>query len=164
MQTAGITFHPLDLSEHGKTPAGLPLYRIVLADSRIDKVFSEGVIHELPRYEACEGEWVLEKWRSAYDLTKMTPLQWQELLDSQMFGTAQMEYPTDGDYELSYPFEGSVDPTKARMICTMIEFDQNNYTDADRGLASKQAHEAKAFNADEMKSEIIKAALTKGNS
>lgn len=157
-----ITHHPLDLSEHGRTSSGLPLYRIVWADTRIDKVFSDGKIHQIPRYEGAEGKWIIEKWLSAYDLTKMTPLEYQELLDSQLFGDAQMEYPTDGDYELSYVFEGTVDPAKAHLIPTLIECDQNNYTDADRARAVTASAEKKTVNLAAMKDEIIKAALTRG--
>lgn len=157
-----VTFHPLDLSEHGRTPTGAAMYRIVWADSRIDKVKFEGHFHEIPRYEAAEGKWVMEKWLSAYDLTKMTPLQYQELLTSQVFGSAEMPYPTDGDYELSYMFEGNVDPTKAHQIASMINFDRANFTDAQRAQAVKDSSEQKAFNADELKKEIIKNALTRG--
>lgn len=160
---AEITFHPLDLSDHGKSSAGLPLYRIVWADSRVDKVLSEGTIYQIPRYEAAEGKWVLEKYLTAQRLTGMTPLEYQELLDSQLFGTAQMEYPTDGDYELSYVFQGSVDPATARLIPSIIEFDQKNFTDAERSQAVKDSAEKKHFDAEALKSEIIKSALTREN-
>lgn len=120
--TLDITVHPLDLSEHGRGPKGQPLYRIVWADSRVDRVVAEGRRYDLPRYEHVTGKWILEKWRSGADLTQMTPELWQAFLDAQPYGSAQMEYPTDGDYELSYTFEGSVDPATAHKIAAMIEF------------------------------------------
>jgi hypothetical protein len=161
--SASITHHPIDLIEHGRRPGGQALFRIVWADSRIDKVKSEGQIHELPRYEAAEGKWILEKWLSAYELTHMTPAQYAELLASQMFGSAEMPYPTDGDYELSYVFEGSVDPGKAHKIAAMVQFGKVNLTDAERAQGVKDAAEKKAFDLDAVKTEIIKTALTRGN-
>jgi hypothetical protein len=157
-----ITFHPLDLIEHGKTPTGLPLFRIVQGDTRLDKVKFEGRIHELPRYEV-GNKWVLEKWLSAEDLTQMTPEQYAAMLAAQIFGSAEMAYPTDGDYELSYKFEDSVDPGKAHAICAMIQFGKLNFTDAERAVALKKSAERKAFDADALKTEIIKTALTRGN-
>lgn len=157
-----ITKHPIDLSEHGRTPTGAPLFRIVRADTRVDKVRFEGRTHEIARYEAAESKWVLEKWLSAFDLTQMTPEQYESLLESQLFGSAQMPYPEGGDYELSYVFDGSVDVGKAHKIAAMIQFGHENRTDEERAQSLKEAATKKALDVESMKAEIVKTALTRG--
>jgi hypothetical protein len=160
--TLDITIHPLDLSEHGRGPKGQPLYRIVWADSRVDRVIANGRRYDLPRYEHAAGKWVLEKWRSGKDLTSMTPQQWQAFLEAQPFGSAQMEYPTEGDYELSYVFDGSVDPATAHKVAAMIEYGLMNTTTAERLNGIRVHHEQAAKEVDEKMSAVIQTALSRG--
>ena len=125
-----IKFHPLDLSEHGVTSGGLPLYRVVWAKSRITKLLYEGKVIELPMYDEMPltyGKWILEKWLSPMKYVGMTRDQWEAMFAAgPMFGAPKQEYPVDGEYELAHIFTGTVSAAEAREGIAKTESDLRN--------------------------------------
>jgi hypothetical protein len=139
--TASIKFHPLDLSQYGKNPQGLPLYRIVWADSRVEKIEQDGAMHEVPLYAGkADGKWVLEKWLSAQQFHGVDSLQWIAICKER---GVEMEYATDGTYEMTSGggiFPGEVTPALAHLWASQIDFGRENFTDADRARALREAY------------------------
>lgn len=156
-----IRVHPLDLSEYGKNPQGAPIWRVVWADSRVEKFYYEGIMHESPLYEMAAGKWILEKWLSAEKFVGMTRTAYSELMLSGKFGGVQMEYPELGEYQLSEVFPGEVVPELARLWASQINYDQANFTNADRARAVREGFEKSARLKEEAKLEKIKIALTR---
>jgi hypothetical protein len=129
-----MILHPLELREHGTTPGGLSLYRIVWADSRISKLGYEGKLHTFPRYEdqlLTHGKWILEKWLPAEKYVGMTRDAFETFLAAQP-GAPTEEYPTDGEYELVHIFAGLVDSAKVRQLIDHMEFRLRNVSLKDR--------------------------------
>ena len=129
-----MILHPLDLREHGTTPGGLSLYRIVWADSRTTKLSHEGKVYEFKRYEEqprAMDHWILEKWLPAEKYIGMTREQFESMLAG-MYGAPTEPYPVDGEYELVHIFEGSVDPAKVHALISHMEWRLANVSLADR--------------------------------
>lgn len=163
---ATIKLHSLDLSQYGVNPAGKPIYRVVWADSRVEKFESEGKMHLIPLYSGkADGKWVMEKWLSAEDFYGgMTP----EQLDFAGRGMGVgMEYDTSGVYELCTGgggiFPGEVTSKLAHLWASQINCDQANYTDAERARALREAYEESSKATDKKKDEVIMNALERTN-
>lgn len=161
-ELSSIKHYPLDLSEHGLTPKGMPMFRIVWADSRIEKVGLGNEMHQIHLYDGkANGKWVLEKWLPVEKLVGMTREQYEELLTGPMFGGVQMEYPVDGDYEMVAVFKDSVTPAYAHQLCSMVNCDQANFTNAERAQALRESLEKKEAETEEAKDNVIMNALNK---
>lgn len=160
-----IKVHSLDLSEYGKNPAGKPIYRVVWADSRVEKYEVEGKIHQVPLYAGkADGKWVMEKWLSAEDFYGMTSQQFAEAQKQMGVG---MEFDTSGTYELCTGgggiFPGEVTPKLAHLWASQINCDQANYTDAERARALREAYEESTKEAEKKKDAVIMNALERTN-
>jgi hypothetical protein len=158
---ASIKIHPLDLSEYGLNPAGKPIYRVVWADSRVEKFEHEGKMHQVPLYAGkADGKWVMEKWLSSEDFYGMNREQFAEIQRQMGVG---MEFAADGTYELCTGgggiFPGEVTPRLAHLWASQINCDQTNHTDAERALALREAYEESAKAAEKKKDEVIMNAL-----
>ena len=148
MQSAlEITFHPLDLTRHGKTPTGEALYRVVWADSRKTTVIANHKKHVLPRYlhgdeASAAGKWVMEKWVSPEVLLGMTREGWDEFV-KHIPQAAQEEWPEHGDYELSYVFPAEVDDAMVHKMLDAHEYRLRKLTDQERKVELEAIEEEK---------------------
>jgi hypothetical protein len=160
-----IKLHPLDLSEYGTNPAGKPVYRVVWADSRIEKYEYQGKIVHVPLYAGkADGKWILEKWLSAQDFYGMT--QEHLAIKATEMGVG-MEYDPAGTYELCTGgggiFPGEVTPRLAHLWASQINCDRANYTDAERAQALRDAYEESRKANDKKKDDVILTALERTN-
>lgn len=147
-----INIHPLDLSRFGKTPQGKPVYRVVWADSRIEKAEYEGRMYDVPLYtDKAAGKWILEKWLPADRFAGTREAFEKSCRDMGV----NMEYPADGEYELSAIFPGEVVPELAYFWAGGINYDQANHTPAERARALREAYALSQKQAGEKKEELI---------
>jgi hypothetical protein len=142
-----ITFHPIDLTRHGKNPAGQAVYRVVWADSRKSKVIAHGKVHVLPRYlhgdeSSATGKWVLEKWVSPEVLLGMTRDGWDNFV-KQVPQAAMEDWPEHGDYELSYVFPAEIDEALVHRMLDAHEYRFRELTASERKVELEQAEELK---------------------
>ena len=152
---ADITVNNIDLSARGMTGTGLPLFRVVWAPSRLDRVHNKesGELCSLPRYE--DKGWVLEKWSppEVYAGTR-------EAFEASMSAmSVAMEYPSEGEYEACYAFEHGEDVEKAHFVAKVMNFDRENFTFADRRLALQLKAEMDAKEVDQKRDDIIDRAI-----
>ena len=153
MQSAlEITMHPVDLSRHGKTPSGLPVYRVVWADTRTTTCLVQGKRHVLPRYVSgdgvdASGHWILEKWAPPEITMGMTREVWSELIAGfqSQFGVppAVEQWPETGEYELSYIFPGEVDENQVHRVLALHEHNLQAQSDFDRAKQLEAERDAK---------------------
>lgn len=111
MQNAAeIEMYPgLDLSDVGLSPTGLPLYRVVKAETRLEKMYdSEGTFREIPAY-LVDG-WILEKYLTSVEYAG-TPEQFQAACDEYGY---KKRYPTEGEYDCVCRFESGDEVQLAR--------------------------------------------------
>lgn len=157
-----VKIHPLDLSQYGLNPDGEPIYRVVWADSRVEKAEKDGRIHEIQLYEGiAQGKWVLEKWIPVELYLGMTAEQYREKCRQE--GVA-MEIPVTGTYQMAGGvFPGEVTARLAHLWASQINFDQANFTPADRARAYREAYEESLRLAEQKKDEVIYTALERTN-
>lgn len=160
--SAAIKIHHLDLSQYGTNPQGKPVYRIVWADSRVEKFEYEGKVCEVPIYAGkADGKWVLEKWVPSSRFYG-TPKQFE---DAQRMTGVRMEYAHDGTYQHcdGGVFPGEVTPKLAHLWASGMLFDQENHTNAERALALREAYAESKRIADEKKTAIIQKVVERSN-
>lgn len=150
-----IVIHSVDLSGRGLTPSGKPVFRVVFAPTRIDKVLNKetGEIVQMRRYS--EEGWVLEKWTDAETYAGAREA-WETV---NLAANVSMEYPADGEYEAVYSFSPGEDVTHADFIAKVMNFDRENFTFAERRLALKLKKEMDAKEVDRQRDEIIDRAF-----
>jgi hypothetical protein len=144
-----ITVHPVDLSRHGKTPSGLPVYRVVWADSRKSHVIRAGKRFTLPRYlpdnenpeASATGRWIVEQWMPPEQFVGMTREQYEDFLATFPSAAAE-EYPTEGDYELKWPLKGNVDEAALHALLEQDKFRRTTLTAADRKVEAEVIEQA----------------------
>ena len=158
MQKASeITIHAIDLSSFGKTPSGLPLFRVVWGKSRIEKLWYRETkqLLDLPMYPGCE-EWVLEKWMSGLDYAG-TP---EGFARQQQTTPIAMEYPADGEYAECMRFPNNESVSMAPKAVEMLLYGKTNITEAERIQALKLREEMKEKDLDQKTSDMIRDALS----
>lgn len=145
-----ITSHPLDMSVFGRSPGGLPLYRVVWADSRVTKLLYEGRVHEMPFYgpdTVTAGHWILERWLSPEKYIGMTREQFEQFVVSQRLPDGSLppteEWPSLGEYELAHVFTDHVSMEEVREAIAKTEYELANFTPAMRAQAIAQRFEDK---------------------
>jgi hypothetical protein len=151
-----ITVHAVDLSEFGKNPAGLPVFRVVWAPTRLEKIWFRETkqVQDLLRYPNCE-EWVLEKWMSGLDYAG-TPAAWAEV---QKKSPINLEYPTDGEYAECMRFPNNESVSMAKKAVELLVYGKTNITETERRLALQLREELKEKDLDTKTSDMIKDAL-----
>lgn len=151
-----ITVHAVDLSEFGKTPAGLPLFRVVWGKSRIEKFWYRETkqLFDVPMYPDCEA-WVLEKWQSALDYAGTPDAFARQLKNS----TITMEYPADGEYSECMRFPSNESVSMAPKAVEMLLYGKTNITEAERIQALKMREEMKEKDLDQKTSDAIRDVL-----
>ena len=140
-----IRFHPADLSIFGRSPGGLPLYRVVWADSRITKLFHDSEVLELPFYgpdTLTSGQWILERWLPPERYIGMTREKFETFVESQRGEDGELPpteaWPSQGEYELADIFSGHVDVEEIREAIAKTEHDFNHLSPFER---VKEVHE-----------------------
>lgn len=128
--TADITFYPdLDLSPIGTTPTGLPLYRVVKANTRLHNYYDESGAYCTDRiYPHLEEKWILEKWLSAEDFAG-TPEAFASA-DKQL--GIKRPYPTDGEYDVIYAFPNAEELALAYLYAKLAQWGKESLSFADR--------------------------------
>jgi len=157
MQNASeITIHAIDLSEFGKTPSGLPLWRVVWAPTRIEKCWWRETkqMFEVKMYPDRE-EWILEKWMSALDFAG-TPEGHAQMLAK---APISMEYPTDGEYAESMAFPNNEAVGMAKKAVEMLMHGKTNITEKERIQALRLREELKEKDLDAKTADAIKDVL-----
>jgi hypothetical protein len=151
-----LTIHAVDLSEFGKTPSGLPLFRVVLGKSRIEKCWYRETkqLFDLQMYPDCEG-WILEKWMSGLDYAG-TPDAFARQMKA---STISMEYPTDGEYAECMRFPNNESVSMARQAVEMLVYGKTNITERQRIQALKLREEMKEKDLDQKTSDAIRDVL-----
>lgn len=101
---ANLQHWPMALSRFGANPYGENLYRCVWAPSRRHIVYGEWPNGErkaswIQKYPEVGNMWVLERWMTPFEYTKMTPEKWN--LEMTLLGP----YPDRGEYEIAHVFE-----------------------------------------------------------
>lgn len=155
-----IKFHPVDLSQHGKTPTGLPLYRVVWGDTRKTKLIYQGKIRVIPRYldgEMTKGKWVLERLKGPEEFYGMSREQYLAM-QSNFPGAPTEEWSSDGDYEFEYAFDGEVDEMMLNKALAIAEFRRQNVSLAEKTLEAVAADEAQEKRQDEQFTELYERA------
>jgi hypothetical protein len=147
-----ITVHAVDLSEFGKTPAGLPLFRVVWAPTRIEKCWYRETkqIFELQMYPNRE-EWVLEKWMSGLDWAG-TKEGFEQMSAKMPIG---MEYPTDGEYAECMAFPNNEAVSMAKKAVELLMYGKTRITEKERIQALRLREELKEKDATQKTSDAI---------
>ena len=151
-----IIVHSIDLSEYGKTPAGDPLFRIVWAPSRIEKVWWRETkqIMEIKMYPNAEA-WVLEKWQSGLEFAG-TP---ETFANIQTKLSVNMDYPADGEYSECMRFPNNESVSMAKKAVEMLLYGTTRMTEKERIQALRLREELKEKEADDRTSAMIRDAF-----
>jgi hypothetical protein len=154
---AEITVHAVDLSEFGKTPGGLPLFRVVWSPSRIEKVWYRETkqLFELQMYPDSEA-WVLEKWMSGLDYAG-TPSSHAAQMEK---SPINMEYPADGEYAECMRFPNNESVSMVKKAVEMLLYGTTNITEKERIQALKLREELKEKDIDAQAEAAIKDCLS----
>lgn len=139
---------PMPMARFGTIPTGSmkgePIYRIVFAPTCRKLVFgqyADGYTGARPRpvHPSVGKKWVLEKWVSGWEDTKMTPAEYERWgpRDPQSGMLINGPYPHDGVYNHCWTFDAIEDISGVEHIINMIN----------RG-AKRSAAEVKANNAE----------------
>jgi hypothetical protein len=103
---------PMDMARFGKNPEGGNLYRVVFAPSVKKLVFgefSDGYVGAKvrPMYRELGNTWILEKWLSGFEDTKLTPAEYERYgpRDPQSNMLINGPYPYKGTYNFCWDFK-----------------------------------------------------------
>ena len=106
------SFWPIDLKRFGTNPKGEPLFRAVFAPTVYRNVFgqfADGFTGARARkaYANLGNVWVLEKWISGYEDTKLTPAEYERYgpRDPQSQMLINGPYPYNGTYNFCWDFK-----------------------------------------------------------
>ena len=76
----------------------------------IGRLQNEQAYHWVPKYRSLKNAWILEKWRSAFEVHRMTKEQWDLTMVDPVSGWLLLgPYPSRGEYELAWVFDKGVD-------------------------------------------------------
>lgn len=147
-----LTVHAVDLSEFGKTPAGLPLFRVVWAPTRIERLWWRETkqLIDVQTYPDCEM-WILEKWMSGLDFAG-TP---EGFAEQMRRAPISMEYPTDGEYAECMRFPNNEAVSMAKKAVELLLYGKTNITEKERIQALKLREELKEKDIDQKTSDAI---------
>lgn len=164
-----IIFHPVDLSAHGKNPKGLPIYRLVWADSRKTKLLYKGKIHIIPRYPILDPEladswplsedernkckknmrahWILERWMSPEEFVGMSREKYAEMV---IQFPHMEEFPSEGEYDFECWFPSEVDDVLVSRAIELRENRRKNVSSSEKRAEEAAAEELKEKQQDEI--------------
>lgn len=127
------TCYPMPMARFGVNPYGEPLYRLVYAPSvkkMVGGKFPDGYIgyRARPAYRHIGPHWIIEKWISAIELTRMTEEQYRSAYvdkETGLFPTGP--YPHRGIYH--YCETLSCNPAEANIDKLVMWLDHSKYVD-----------------------------------
>jgi hypothetical protein len=154
--TSELIHHDIDLSAYGKTPSGKPLFRVIWAPNRVEKLhyrITKQMI-EVKMYPDCEM-WVLEKWMSALDYAGPR----DSFDEQQKKSEINMEYPADGEYAECMRFPSNEAVRMAPQAVEFLLYGKANVSEKERIQALRLREELKEKDQDERASAIIRDAL-----
>jgi hypothetical protein len=139
---------PLPMRKYGLNPYGENLYRIVLASSRrklVGGTWPDGTTayHWTVRYPKEVQGWIPERWRSAFDYTGMTQMQYDQTHVDPVSGwLINGPYPSRGEYELAWEFEAGVAADSLDKIVGTLERSRyRSFSDVQRSNKAEYAKE-----------------------
>jgi hypothetical protein len=119
---------PMPMARFGLNPHGEPLYRVVFAPTVRRMIFGEfadGYVGARVRrsYPALGNKWILEKWISGWDDTKMSPAEYETWgpRDPKSGLLINGPYPYLGTYNEVYTFDNTEDVSGVHLIVEMVE-------------------------------------------
>ena len=111
-----LRHYPLPMRKYGLNPYGEPLYRIVFKDTRYHLVggfwwdTGETAYHWVPKYDQVKSPWILERWYTASEFTRMSQSQWDSTMVDPISGWLTLgPYPSRGEYDLAWEFQGGLE-------------------------------------------------------
>lgn len=104
--------YPISMSRFGTNPFGEPIFRLVYAPSVKKMIFGTDIKgetggHVRPAYRHIGEKWILEKWISGQQATKMTPKEYEDYgpRDPQSGMLLEGPYPSTGLYDHCWTFD-----------------------------------------------------------
>lgn len=146
------THFPRAMARFGLNPFDEPKFRIVFAPSvktLVGGQFADGFCgyRARPAYRNIGNKWIVEKWISAYDHTKMTPEAYElRFRDPQNGLCITGPYPTRGAWNWCHTFD-QTDPVNEnidQLIGLLIKAERNDPRDNQRAILDTMAREEKA--------------------
>ena len=118
---------PTPMAKYGQNPYGENLYRIVLRDSRrhlVGGTWPDGSTgyEWVPKYRKVSSPWVLERWYTSWEFTKMSRSMWDLTMKDPQSGWLLLgPYPDRGEYDLVWEFDHGVDSDNLDQIIAACE-------------------------------------------
>ncbi len=120
---------PINMGRFGVNPQGNPVYRVVFAPTVLKLVFgqfADGYVGARlrPKYRTIGNKWIIEKWITAWEDTKMTPAEYERYgpRDPQSGMLIDGPYPYAGTYNEVHTFEyENPEPGSIEKIIALVE-------------------------------------------
>ncbi len=109
--TVNLRHYPTPMRKYGLNPFNEPLYRIVFRESRrhlVGGTWRDGSTgyHWVEKYRQVSSPWILERWYTAAEFTKMTKTQWDTQMVDPLSGWLVLgPYPSRGEYDMVWEFD-----------------------------------------------------------
>lgn len=149
------THFPRQMARFGLNAYSEPLFRIVFAPSvktLVGGVFADGFsgYRTRPAYRNIGNKWIVEKWISAFEHTKMTPEAYDLAFRDPVTGLVLTgPYPTRGVYNWCHTFD-ACDPVNEnidQLIGLLLKAEKNDPRDNQRAILDTMAREEAADDA-----------------
>lgn len=149
------THFPRAMARYGLNPYGEPKFRIVFAPSvrtLVGGEFPDGFqgYRARPAYRHIRNKWIVEKWISAFEHTKLTPEAYELRFRDPRTGLCLTgPYPLRGVYNWVHTFDGC-DPVNEnidQLIGLLLKAERNDPRDNQRAMLETLAKEEKADDA-----------------
>lgn len=105
--------YPTSMVRYGLNPHSEPMFRVVYAPSVKKLIFGtngkgETGAHCRMAYRQIGAKWIMEKWLSGYEATRMTPKEYEDFgpRDPQSGMLIEGPYPSKGVYHHCWTFDG----------------------------------------------------------
>lgn len=147
--------YPVSMARFGANPFGEPLFRLVYAPSVKKMIFGtnskgETGAHVRPAYRHLGEKWILEKWISGQQATKMTPAEYENYgpRDPQSGMLLEGPYPSCGIYNHCWTFDadtlqGGIEGAVEKIIGLINKGSQRSLSEIQAGNRELDAKEEK---------------------
>lgn len=147
-----LQHYPLPMGKYGKNPYGENLYRIVLASTRLHLVGglwngeNQPAYHWTPRYPQVVAAWILERWYTAWEYTRMTQRKWDlTMVDPNTGWLINGPYPSRGEYDLAWEFDaGPANDSIDKIIAAIEAGRRRSFQDVRDAHAAEYDYEREA--------------------
>ena len=141
---------PTPMKRFGVNPYGENLYRIVLTTSRrhlVGGCWPDGEVayHWVQKYRMVKAAWILERWNSPLEFTRMSKTQWDTTMIDPVSGWLLLgPYPARGEYDLAWEFDQGVAADSLDNIIGALERGRSrSFQDCRDTVAAEYAQEDK---------------------